>query len=432
MKSTFLQYLGIGGGRSRRSLKGILKKLGPGLVTGAADDDPSGIATYSQGGAEFGNRVLWTMLFSYPLMCAVQELCGRVGRVTGHGLAGNIRRHYPAWLLYGIVFLTALANTLNVGADLAAMAEAVKLLVGGPLLLYAVLLAGICLFIPMFFSYPAYAEFLKWLTLVLFAYVATVFTVNVDWGDVMKSTLMPWKDFQAGQVKMLVAILGTTISPYLFFWQAAQEVEEVKAAPGEHALKEAPSQAPYQLERIRVDTYSGMAVSNLVAFFIILTTSATLHASGQTQIETAAQAAEALRPLAGRFAFTLFSLGIIGTGLLAIPVLAGSTAYALSEAFKWKVGLAKKPFQAKGFYGIMMLSVVLGVAMNFTHINPIKALVWSAIVNGIVAAPILVVLMLMVSNRKVMGKFTVSGWLKWGGWLCAGIMTMAALAMFFV
>jgi len=431
MKLRFLQYLGIGG-QSKRGWKGILKTLGPGLVTGAADDDPSGIATYSQGGAEFGNRILWTMLFSYPLMCAVQELCGRVGRVTGHGLAGNMRRHYPAWLLYGIVLLTAFANTLNVGADLAAMAEAVKLLVGGPLLLYTVALASICLFIPMFSSYPVYAKFLKWLTLVLFAYVATVFTVNVQWGDVAKSTLMPWKDFQPSQIKILVAILGTTISPYLFFWQAAQEVEDIKAAPREHALKGTPSQASYQLQRIRVDTYSGMAISNLVAFFIILTTSATLHASGQTQIETAAQAAEALRPLAGRFAFTLFSLGIIGTGLLAVPVLAGSTSYALSEAFKWKTGLAKTPFQAKGFYGVMTLSMVVGAAMNFTHINPIKALVWSAIVNGIVAAPILVVLMLMVSNRKVMGKFTVSGWLKWGGWLCAGIMTMAALAMFFV
>jgi len=229
-----------------------------------------------------------------------------------------------------------------------------------------------------------------------------------------------------------VAILGTTISPYLFFWQSAQEVEDVNAAPREHALKGTPSQAPYQLQRIRVDTYSGMAVSNLVAFFIMLTTSATLHASGQTQIETAAQAAEALRPLAGRFAFTLFSLGIIGTGLLAVPVLAGSTSYALSEAFKWKTGLAKTPFQAKGFYGVMTLSVLVGLAMNFIHINPIKALVWSAIVNGIVAGPIIVVLMLMVSNRKVMGKFTVSGWLKWGGWVCAGIMIIAALAMFFV
>jgi NRAMP (natural resistance-associated macrophage protein)-like metal ion transporter len=413
-------------------LKRILKKLGPGLVTGAADDDPSGIATYSQGGAEFGNRVLWTMLFSYPLMCAVQELSGRVGRVTGRGLAGNMRRHYPAWLLYGIVLLTALANTLNVAADLAAMAEAAKLLLGGPLHLYGILVAGICLFIPMYFSYPAYANFLRWLTLVLFAYVATAFAVKLHWGDIIKSTLMPWKDFQTGQVRILVAILGTTISPYLFFWQAAQEMEEVKAAPREDALKGAPSQAPYQFERIRVDTYSGMAISNLIAFFIMLTTSATLHASGKTQIDTAAQAAEALRPLAGSFAFTLFALGIIGTGLLAVPVLAGSTAYALSEAFKWKVGLSRNPLQAKGFYGVMTLCMVLGVAINFTHINPIKALVWSAIVNGVVAAPILFVLMLMVSNRKVMGEFTVSGWLKWCGWFCTGIMTIAALAMFFV
>jgi len=256
--------------------------------------------------------------------------------------------------------------------------------------------------------------------------------VKLHWGDIVKSTLMPWKYFQTGQVRILVAILGTTISPYLFFWQAAQEMEEVKAAPREDALKGAPSQAPYQFERIRVDTYSGMAISNLIAFFIMLTTSATLHASGKTQIDTAAQAAEALRPLAGSFAFTLFALGIIGTGLLAVPVLAGSTAYALSEAFKWKVGLSRNPLQAKGFYGVMTLCMVLGVAINFTHINPIKALVWSAIVNGVVAAPILFVLMLMVSNRKVMGEFTVSGWLKWCGWFCTGIMTIAALAMFFV
>lgn len=408
----------------------LLSKLGPGLVTGAADDDPSGIATYSQSGAQYGNHVLWIMLFSYPLMSAVQEICGRIGRVSGHGLAANIRKHYPKWLLYAIAGLTVLANTLNLGADLAAMGEAVRLLIGGPPLLYATILAALSLLLPMFCSYSSYARFLKWLTWVLFSYVIAVFTVHIDWKDVLESTFLPWRNFSSDQMQILVAILGTTISPYLFFWQSSQEVEEVRSEPCDSPLKKAPRQAVEHLRRIRVDTYLGMAVSNLIAYFIILTTAAALHHSGRTDIQSAAQAAEALRPLAGNFSFILFAAGIVGTGLLSAPVLAGSAAYVTSETLKWKQGLSDAPQRAKRFYGAMAAYIIAGLALNLLHINPIKALVWAAVVNGVVAGPVLVVMMLIAINPKVMGEFPIRGWLKWLGWAAAAVMILSAVGMF--
>jgi NRAMP (natural resistance-associated macrophage protein)-like metal ion transporter len=412
-------------------LQKLYSQLGPGLVTGAADDDPSGIGTYSQAGAQYGNGVLWTMLFSYPLMTAVQQVSGLIGRVTGRGIAGNIRRYYPRWLLYPIVGLMLLANTINIAADLSAMAEALRLLIGGPRILYTILLAGVCIVVPIRVSYANYARVLKGLTLALFAYVATIFTLHLQWRMVLRGMFFPWQSFEPAQLKILVAILGTTISPYLFFWQASQEVEELRAAPDEQPLKRAPHQAPRQLGRIRVDTYLGMAVSNCIAFFIILTTAATLHAAGKTQIETASQAAEALRPIAGRLAFTLFTAGIVGTGLLAVPVLAGSAAYAISETFSWRSGLDEKPLHAKGFYGSLAGVTLLGLLLNFIDFNPIKALLWSAILNGVAAGPILIVMMLMASNKNVMGRFTLTPLLRIMGWLCALVMIVAAVGMFF-
>jgi NRAMP (natural resistance-associated macrophage protein)-like metal ion transporter len=400
------------------------------LITGASDDDPSGIGTYSQVGAEFGFGMLWTMLFSFPLMVCVQLICARIGRVTGEGISGNLRRHFPGKVLFPIVGLLLLANTINIAADLGAMGSALQLLVGGPAIAYTVSFAVISLVLQVLVPYHRYVKILKWLCVALFAYVAVVFSVHIPWREVAVRTVLPNLSLKSEYITAVVAIFGTTISPYLFFWQASQEVEDQEAAPGEEALINAPTQALAQFSRIGIDTYIGMGMSNVVAFFIILTTAVTLHAHGVKDIATAAQAATALRPIAGKFAFTLFSLGIIGTGLLAVPVLAGSAAYGVAEAMRWKFGMERKFSEATHFYGIIAAAVLMGVAMNFTSVDPIRALFWSAVINGVVAVPLIVVIMLMASRKKVMRQFVIPQHLKWGGWITAAFMTASAGAMF--
>jgi NRAMP (natural resistance-associated macrophage protein)-like metal ion transporter len=407
----------------------LVSLIGPGVITGASDDDPSGIGTYSQAGAQFGFAISWTMLFTYPLMVAIQQVSARVGRITGKGLAGNLRQHYPNWLLQSIVALLFLANTINIGADLGAMADALRLLLGGSALMYVVLFGCICAVVQVFMSYRRYVTVLKWLTLALFAYFGTVLTVHIPWGEAALGLFVPTFLPDASFWTTVVALLGTTISPYLFFWQAAQEAEDTRVRPERKPLVRAPGQGPAEIERIRLDTYVGMAFSNLVALAIIVATAATLHAAGITDIQTSTQAAEALRPVAGPFAFTLFALGIIGTGLLAVPVLAGSAAYAVCEAGKWPVGLSRKPGKAKAFYATLAIATLLGVAINFSPINPIKALYWSAVINGVVAVPIMVAMMDMTGNPKIMGAFQIHDGLRLMGWLATAIMAAAAVIM---
>ena len=409
--------------------KSWLKKLGPGLITGAADDDPSGIATYSQAGAQFGFNMLWTVLFTYPLMVGIQVVSARIGRVSGHGLATNIRNYYPAWLLYSVVGLLLIANTINIAADVSAMGEALKLIVGGPAQLYAVAFGVISLLLQIFIPYRRYVRLLKWLTLSLLAYVATVFVVDITWSRVLESIASPDFSWKQGYITTVVAVFGTTISPYLFFWQASQEVEDQLMDAGARPLVIAPDQAKANLKRIKMDTYIGMGFSNLVAFFIILTTAVTLNQHGITDIQTSAQAATALRPIAGDFAFMLFSAGIIGTGMLAIPVLAGSSAYAMAGAFKWKASLERKPMRAKQFYGIIAVSTLIGIGLGFTTLDPIKALYWSAVINGVISVPIMVVMMLMAARSEIMGQFVISTRLKLLGWLATLMMALAVGAM---
>ncbi len=410
-------------------LRKTLNIFGPGLVTGAADDDPSGIATYSSVGAQFGYAMLWTMPLIYPFMAAIQEISARLGRVTGRGIAGNIRQFFPAWMLYVIVVLLLFANIINIGADIGAMGAAVNLLVGGPTLLYCVLFALVSVLLEVFIPYKTYSAILKWLTLSLFAYVGTIFVVQINWNEVLQGTLIPKISMKREYLAALIAVLGTTISPYLLFWQSGDEVEQMESTPGEEALKKAPRQAPEQLKRIKIDTYVGMAFSNLIAYFIILTTAVTLHAHGKTDIDSAAQAAEALRPIAGIFASLLFSLGVIGTGLLALPVLGGSAAYAVGEALRWPVGLERKAKAAKAFYAVLAVATLVGLALNFTKVDPIKALVWAAIINGVTAAPVMCFMMLLASRRKVMGKLTLPAYLKILGWTATAMMALAAAGM---
>jgi NRAMP (natural resistance-associated macrophage protein)-like metal ion transporter len=409
----------------------LLKRLGPGLVTGAADDDPSGIATYSQAGAQFGYAMLWSVLFTLPLMIGIQIVSARIGRVTGHGLAANIREHYPAWLLHGVVGLLLVANTINIAADLGAMAAALRLLIGGPAHLYILAFATVSLGLQIFIPFPRYAPILKWLTLTLFAYVATVFVVQVPWGEVFKRTFLPPVALHADYLLTLVAVFGTTISPYLFFWQASQEVEEQRAGPGEEPLREAPEQARAHLQRIKLDTYVGMTFSNAVAFFIMLTAAVTLNLHGITDIQSSEQAAEALRPIGGEFAFALFASGIIGTGMLAVPILAGSAAYAVAESFRWPIGLGLQLAHARGFYTIVTVATLVGVALNFTSIPPVRALIWSAVINGVISVPIMALMMLMAVRSEIMGRFTIKRPLKVLGWLATLIMALAVAAMFF-
>jgi NRAMP (natural resistance-associated macrophage protein)-like metal ion transporter len=408
----------------------LLEVLGPGLITGASDDDPSGIATYSQAGAQFGFSLGWVMLFSWPLMCAIQEISARIGRVTGRGLAGNLKRHYPKPVTYGVVALLVTANIINLGADLGAMGAALKLLIGGPDLLYVALFGLVTVLLEVFSRYSRYVSILKWLTLSLFAYVGVAFVVNMPWGQVAHDVLVPHLALNVASLTMIVALLGTTISPYLFFWQAEEEVEEIKERPLARPLERAPDQAPAEFQRIRLDTYVGMGLSNIVALFIIVTTAATLNAHGVHDIQTSAQAAEALRPIAGQFAFAVFALGIIGTGMLALPVLAGSSAYALGETFGWHVGLARKPHRAKAFYSAITIATLIGVGLNFTAIDPIKALFWSAVINGVVAVPVMVMMMHLSSHRAAMGTFKLHIGLKIMGWLATAVMAAAAAGLF--
>ena len=408
----------------------LLQILGPGLITGASDDDPSGIATYSQAGAQFGYDMGWTLLFSWPLMCAIQEISARIGRVTGHGVAGNLKRHYPIALLYPIVLLLVAANTINLGADLGAMAAGLGLLVKGPQLLFVALFAALSLVLEVFVRYSRYVSVLKWLTLSLFAYVGVAMVVKVTWGEVAHHLVVPAISFKADYLTVVVAILGTTISPYLFFWQAEEEVDEVRERPDAKPLERAPEQAQAEFRRIRIDTMVGMALSNLVALFIVISTAATLHAHGITNIQTSSQAAEALRPICGPFVFAVFALGIVGTGLLAVPVLAGSAAYAVGEALGIHVGLARKLTRAKGFYAILALLMILGALLNFTPIDPIKALFWSAVINGVVAVPVMVMMMLMSTNKATMGRFCLPVTLRAVGWIATIVMAAAAVGMF--
>jgi NRAMP (natural resistance-associated macrophage protein)-like metal ion transporter len=406
-----------------------MKRLGPGLITGAADDDPSGIATYSQAGAQFGFGLLWTMLLTYPLMVAIQLVSARMGRVTGSGLATNLRRHYPAPLLYFAVLVLLIANTINIAADLAAMGAAAKLVVGGPVQLYVVLFGVVSLLLQVFVTYERYARFLKWLTLTLFTYVAMVFVIPIDWKAVGLNIVMPPIQLNGAYLTTVVAVLGTTISPYLFFWQASQEVEEIRSEPSQQALLRAPQQATAQLKRINTDTWVGMAVSNGVAFFIILTAAATLNVH-HVDVKSTADAASALKPIAGNMAFALFSLGIIGTGLLALPVLAGSAAYAAAGTMKWPNSLALQVNVAKQFYSVIAVAILGGVVLTFAHFDPIKALYWSAVINGLAAVPIMILVMLMAGSSRVMGQFAVKGILRWGGWIATAAMGLAAVGMF--
>jgi NRAMP (natural resistance-associated macrophage protein)-like metal ion transporter len=410
--------------------RGILRLLGPGLITGASDDDPSGIATYSQAGAQFGYAMGWTMLFSWPLMVAIQEVSARIGRVTGMGIAANVRRHYPPLLLRAIVLLLLAANIINLGADLGAMGDALRLLIPAPAGLYVVLFAGFCAVLEIFLSYRRYVRILKWLTLALFAYVATALVIDIPWREALARVAIPAFQWRQDYIVMIVAVLGTTISPYMFFWQASEEAEDERVDPAAQPLVEAPQAARGELRRIEFDTWLGMALSNAIALFIMITTAATLHAHGITNIQTSAQAAEALRPIAGRLAFAVFACGIVGTGLLAVPVLAGSAAYALGEAMGWPTGLARRPREARAFYATIVIGTLIGIAINFIRLDPIKALFWTAVINGVVAVPLMVVMMLLTMRRDVMGQFTLPPLLFAFGWLSTAAMALAVLVMF--
>ncbi len=419
---------GKGPGDDRKK-KGWLSILGPGLITGASDDDPSGIATYSQIGAQFGYAMSWTLFFSYPLMCAVQIVSARVGRTTGRGIAGNLRKYYPNWIVYTAVSFLLVANVINIGADIGAMGDGMKLIAGGPEVVYAGAIGIFSIVLQVFTGYKRYVGILKWLTLALLAYILTLFMMKVDWAALARSIMLPSLSFNLSYFTGIVAIFGTTISPYLFFWQASQEVEDLEARGERQRLKDAPEQAKGAGRRISLDTFAGMAVSNIIALSILVTAAATLHASGKTDIASSAEAAEALRPIAGAGAELLFVMGIVGTGLLAVPVLAGSAAYAVGEMLKWPIGLDRKPRNAKAFYGVIAAATAFGAALNLTPINPISALYWSAVINGVVAVPIMVMLMLLSSRRDIMGDGTIGLGLKLWGWLATGVMALAAIVV---
>ena len=409
-------------------LRQTLRRLGPGLITGAADDDPSGIATYSQAGARFGYAMLWTVVFTLPLMIAIQIVSARIGYVTRRGLAANIKARFPRWVLLAVVGMLLAANTLNLAADLAAMAEALRLLVGGSAHIYAVTFGLLSLVLQVFLPYQRYVRWLKWLTLALLAYVAVAFALHLDWWQVARAVAFPELGAGHDVLLMVVAVFGTTISPYLFFWQAAQEMEDAgaqgDAPPTKHEVRD-------HLRRIKLDTVIGMTFSNLIAFFIILSTAATLHAAGVTDIQTSAQAAEALRPLAGELTFLLFGLGIIGTGLLAVPVLAGSAAYAVAEAAGWRgsLSLRLEQGQGRGFYGVIAVATIGGVLLCFSPVDPVKELFWSAVINGVIAVPIMSVMMLLASSRTTMGDHAISARLRRVGWLTTALMAAMVLAM---
>jgi NRAMP (natural resistance-associated macrophage protein)-like metal ion transporter len=410
--------------------KSFLARLGPGLITGAADDDPSGIATYSQAGAQFGANMLWTLVFTYPLMVAVQVISARIGRVTGKGLAANLLDVLPQSAVVFLALLLFIANTINIGADIAAMGTAAQLLVGGPAVAFTITAAAISLLLQLFVPYHRYVHYLKWLTLVLFAYVGVVFAVRIDWLDIVRRIFMPRVELSAAWVTVIVAVFGTTISPYLFFWQTAEEVEDMELNHRRDLKHSRRETARRELRRMTADTVAGMAISNLIAFFIMLTTAVTLNSAGVTDIQTSAQAAEALRPIAGELAFLLFSLGIIGTGFLAVPVLAGSCGYAMAEAFGLPKGLEKKPGEARTFYGVIAAAMVIAVGSMFVPLDPIKMLFWSAVINGAVSVPILAAMMLLGRSRQQMGAYIANPWQRIFGWGATGAMAVAVVTMF--
>jgi Mn2+/Fe2+ NRAMP family transporter len=405
--------------------------LGPGVLTGASDDDPSGIGTYAQAGAAFGTGMLWVMLFTFPLMTVVQIISAQVGRATGRGLADNLAKITPRWLLIPLMVLLFATNAVNIGADLAAMGEAATLLLPGHAAWYAFGFGVVSVVLQIAVPYSRYVNLLKWLTISLLAYVATALTLDVPWREVLVHTVVPHITMTKEFATMLVAVLGTTISPYLFFWQSAQEAEEQRADPREQPLKVAPEQAGRQLKRVRMDTVVGMAVSNSIGFFIILTSALTLHAHGKADIQTASQAAEALRPFAGHWAFAIFTLGIVGTGLLAVPVLAGSAGYALSESLAWRRGLERPFHAARGFYMVIAIATAAGIALPALHINPVRALVISAVLNGVISVPLLAAIMITASSSSVMGDFSIGRTLRVLGWITTAVMTIAALTLAF-
>lgn len=426
MRGTFLN-------RNRGSASAataVWGKLGAGLITGAADDDPSGIGTYAQAGAAWGFQLAWTLLLTYPLMVAIQAISARIGRTTGRGIAGNLRQYYPNALLQSIVGALLVANVLNLGADLGAMAECLRLLTRSlPAWVWIALFGTVCTVLQLACSHTRYIAVLKWLTLALLTYFAVLAVVRISWLAVLKGLIVPGWSSDRTLWLMVVALLGTTISPYLFFWQAGQEVEDTKADPQRVPLRRKPAQGASALARIRIDTLIGMGISNLVGLAILITTGATLYRSGIHQVTTAAQAAQALQPLAGRFAFVLFTVGLIGSGLLAVPVLAGSAAYALGEARRWPVGLARKPLEAKAFYGTIAAATIVGALANAASLNPMQALVWAAVINGIVAVPVMVLLMQMATSRRVMGNFRISMRLRALGWAATALMLLAAMGL---
>ncbi len=416
--------------KTSTGIRAWFSSLGPGIITGASDDDPSGIATYSQVGAQAGFGMLWSLVLIFPMTVAIQLVSAQIGRVTGVGITGNMRKHYPKAIMFVLVGLMVCANVINIGADISAMGEAANLVLGGNMVVFAIILTVISVALQIIIPYSRYVSILKWLCLVLFTYVAVVFSVHVPWAEAIKNMFIPTIVLDSAHISMFIAILGTTISPYLFFWQASEEVEDEEDNPKERPLKVAPSQAPKQLARIRKDTLFGMAFSHLIAVFIMLSTAVTLNMHGKTDIQTASQAAEALRPIAGDLTFLLFAMGIIGTGLLALPVLAGSAAYAICEMFGLPMGLDKKPAEAKKFYGIIAGVTMLGMTLIFIGINPVKALYLAAIINGVVAVPVMILLMMMGANKKVMGSFTISPSTKIIGWIATLVMFIAAVGLF--
>jgi NRAMP (natural resistance-associated macrophage protein)-like metal ion transporter len=416
-------------GSWHRWKRNLLARVGPGFITGVADDDPSGIATYSQAGAQFGLDMLWTMPLAYPLMAAAQSMCAKIGRVTGKGLAANIKTRFPPIVLKSVVLLLLTANMLNIAADVAAMGEVAELVSGFDRHLMTAFFVIATVLLQIFVPYHRYVFFLKWLTVSLLAYAAVLFTVHVPWADVALKTVWPKLTLNFDTASMVVAIFGTTISPYLFFWQASEEVEDLHAKHGAALLANATA-APAELRRIHWDTWVGMFYSDLAAYFIILATAVTLHVSGVTDIKTAAQAASALRPLAGDFAFLLFAIGILGVGLIGVPVLAGSAAYALAEAMSWKLGLERRALDARGFYSVIAISVLAGLIIQYSPISPMKALFWSAVINGIVAVPLMAIIILIASSTSVMGRFTSSRAIATRGWIATAIMGIAAAMMF--
>ena len=419
-----------GGGKAPNDKFIWLRRLSAGLVTGAADDDPSGVATYSQVGAKFGYATLWTMFLALPLMIAIQIVSARIWRVSGKGLGANMRIYFPGWLVSSLVVMLLAANVINIGADIGAMGSALQLLIGGPAIAYALGFGLLSTLLQVFIPFSKYSPFLKVLTLSLFAYVATVFVAKVPWGEAIKGTVVPSFQWNVDYATAIVAILGTTISPYLFCWQANQEVEELKSKGPRRALVNEPSQGPDALRRINADTIVGMTFSNLVAFFIILTAAAVLHAHGKTEIHSSAEAASALKPIAGQFAFWLFAAGIVGTGMLAVPVLAGATAYACAGAWHQVNGLEHKPKKAQFFYAVIFGAMIVGAGLNLTPIDPFKALYWSAVINGVAAVPMMVAIMLLAQKKDLMKRFVLKGWLKWLAWIATLVMGVAAIVMF--